>query len=603
MLREFISIPSITTALVPLLVLVSAVFGPGLLNVPITPYLTITLSLGYLDRLGSWSRAAILPNFYLLACMAVGTGLAYSGMLQSDVWDNSLMTTPFLIGLGASIIYLIPLWIHGVWHRRFLPLERQRFQNDGSLALLGTLVAPSVWVALFTIVYAVSPIGSYGSIAYTQFQIEPLVQWASVAGIAGIEFYMVWASVILHRVWTNYIRLESYGDPKEWNHLDEGISTSTTAASHRHRFAQSKILARRILFAPTPTFVIVTFVISLYGSMRFWNADGTFFMRPLHDTILPTARASCIIGSTESNDMASYMNQTVQYAQQGSEIVIWSETAVLMNNSLMTDQFLNRAKNISSTYGIYLGVTYSQFVDEQMVKSKNMFTLIDNKGQIAFEYQKAHPVAMVETRVIAGPHVLPVTDTVDKFGGIRMGGAICFDMDFQNFIAQAGDKKVDLMLQPSWTWGSIGRLEASIQSFRAVEQGFTLFRCGSWAPSTVWDTYHQLFGYTYNLGSGAFHADIPLRRHVATVYNAVGNLWSYICCFYAIVTLGLILTPKRILDRSLERFEGRGWFIVGSTDNSSIGGSKKSVNAAGPGLTTVNEDADLEQSRTGEESV
>jgi len=124
----------------------------------------------------------------LLACLTVGTGLAYSGMLQSDVWENSLMGTPFLIGLGASIVNLIPLWVHLAWHRRFLPQER--FQNGG-LALLGTLVAPAVWVALFTIVYAVSPIGSYGSIAYTQFQIEPLVQWASVAGISGIEFYVV----------------------------------------------------------------------------------------------------------------------------------------------------------------------------------------------------------------------------------------------------------------------------------------------------------------------------------------------------------------------------------------------------------------------------
>jgi hypothetical protein len=150
--------------------------------------LAIALSLGYLDRLGPWSWAALFPNLYLFACLTVGTGLAYAGMLQEAVWDNTLLAAPFLVGVGVALVNLIPLWIHLAWQRRFSPQER--FQN-GAWALLATLVAPSVWVALFTIVYAVSPIGSYGSIAYTQFQLEPIVQWASVAGIAGIEFFMV----------------------------------------------------------------------------------------------------------------------------------------------------------------------------------------------------------------------------------------------------------------------------------------------------------------------------------------------------------------------------------------------------------------------------
>jgi len=247
--------------------------------------------------------------------------------------------------------------------------------------------------------------------------------------------------------WENYVHLDSYNrEAQNWDNNGQGREDGSETRHHHARFR----LFRRILFAPTPTFVIVTFVIFMYGSMRFWNGNGTFFMKPLHDTMLPTVRASCVIGSSDSNDMTGYLNQTVEYAKQGSEIVIWSETAVLMNNSQMTDQFLNVAKNISSTYGIYLGVTYSQFLDEQLVQSKNMFTLVDPKGEIAFIYQKAHPVTMVETTVTAGPNVLPVADS-DKFG--RLGGSICFDMDFQNFIAQAGKKKVDLMLQPSWTWG------------------------------------------------------------------------------------------------------------------------------------------------------
>ncbi|KAK3817218.1 MAG: carbon-nitrogen hydrolase [Benniella sp.] len=557
---KVISVPSIAAVVIPLLVLVCTVFGPGLLNVPPAPYLAIALSLGYLDRLGPWSRAAVIPNLYLFACITVGTGIAYAGMLQADDWDNSLMAAPFLIGLGVALVGMIPLWIHLAWQRRFLPQDR--FQN-GPWALLATLVAPSVWVAIFTIVYAVSPIGSYGSIAYTQFQLEPIVQWSSVAGIAGIEFLVVWSSVILYRSWIRYVRFEAAreADFKTWSQLG--------AETHR-----PTRLLRRMAFAPTPTFLIVTLFVYIYGSMRFWNGTGTFYMKPLRDTMLPTVKAGCVIGSTDYNDMPTYLNQTIELAKDGSQIVIWSEGAVFMNNTQMLNDFWATARNISTTYGIYLGVTYSEYVDEKLVENKNMFTLFDPKGQVSFAYQKANPVAMVETTVIAGPQKLPVVDT--EFG--RLGGAICFDMDFQNFIAQAGEKKVDILLQPSWTWASIGRLEATIQSYRAVEQGLSIFRCGSWAPSTVWDPYHQIFGYKYNLGSGTFTAEIPLRKHVLTIYSAVGNLWAYICCAFAIVSLILVITPKRYVDKWFDTIESR---LLRQS-----GPSRRSENGSGSALPT-----------------
>ena len=87
-----------------------------------------------------------------------------------------------------------------------------------------------------------------------------------------------------------------------------------------------------------------------------------------------------------------------------------------------------------------------------------------------------------------------------------------------------------------------------MQSFRAVENGFTLFRCGSWAPSTAYDPYRQLLGYKENLGTGTFTAEVPLRHHVKTIYSVFGNAWGYICCAFAILALILVLLPKEKLE-------------------------------------------------------
>lgn len=204
-----------------------------------------------------------------------------------------------------------------------------------------------------------------------------------------------------------------------------------------------------MLFAPTPTFLIVFLFVSIYGSMRFWNATGTFYQKPLTDTMIPTVRASCVIGSSDVRNMSLYLNQTNELAQTGSKIIIWSETVTSVHTDQERDALWATARNISQTYGIILGITYAQSLEGRLGWTRNMYTLFDEKGNVLFEYQKANPVAMVETTVQAGPQVLPVADTT--YG--RLGGAICFDMDFPNFMAQAGRKDVDILLQPSWTWG------------------------------------------------------------------------------------------------------------------------------------------------------
>jgi len=55
--------------------------------------------------------------------------------------------------------------------------------------------------------------------------------------------------------------------------------------------------------------------------------------------------------------------------------------------------------------------------------------------------------------------------------------------------------RVDIMVQPSWTWGPVGPLEFDTDAFRAVENGFTLLRCSSVGVSGVVSPFYRVLEY------------------------------------------------------------------------------------------------------------
>ena len=91
----------------------------------------------------------------------------------------------------------------------------------------------------------------------------------------------------------------------------------------------------------------------------------------------------------------------------------------------------------------------------------NRFTLITPNGTVAWIYQKAFPVPVVEAGVTPGPQVLPMYQS-EAYGLIS--GAICFDLDFPDYIRNAGLQKVSIFLQPSWTWGDVGKRNSHFES-------------------------------------------------------------------------------------------------------------------------------------------
>ncbi|KAK9729531.1 hypothetical protein K7432_000213 [Basidiobolus ranarum] len=476
-------------------------FGPGFQSISIFPYFSLTLALHYV------THTQILHVLFLSLTLSLGSSFAYLGILQNHEW--SLSET--LITVGCCFLIGSVLTLPFVAYKVFI--------NRWSNLHLSVLSFPVSWTGVWIVYYYISPIGSWGSYAYSQVGIEPIIQLSSLAGISGIDFILSWSASVLNLLlnW-DYFHSSQTTIGEEQPLLSSQNRTNSTPTTHK--------ISWKKLCTPIGIYLTVMSILLSYGAARHNILPGSFYMKFIDQTIPSTVTLGCVIGNNIDSKHSEYFEQTRDLASKGGEIIIWSESAVSVENPKSYESLVNQARNISITYGIYLGITYNKrYPGEEY--GQNMVTLLDPKGQIAYTYQKSHPVVMVETDLAPGPKVIPYVDT-PKYG--RLASAICFDLDFNSFMRQAGENEVDILLQPSWTWGPIGKYHSEIQSFRAVENGMTILRCSSWSPSTVYDSTHHLYAYKQNLGVGSMLAEVPLRRHTTTLYTIFGDLFAW-CCF------------------------------------------------------------------------
>lgn len=105
---------------------------------------------------------------------------------------------------------------------------------------------------------------------------------------------------------------------------------------------------------------------------------------------------------------------------------------------------------------------------------------------------------------------------------------------------------MDIMLQPSWTWGPNAMLHAYANRLRAVEHGFTHIRCTQYGVSGVFDAFHHTISEKLTLAKDdGFIAQVPLRGRTWTLYNQIGDVLGVTCIlvsgYWILVSIRLLL--------------------------------------------------------------
>jgi apolipoprotein N-acyltransferase len=377
-------------------------------------------------------------------------------------------------------------------------------------------LAPRTAAALFAAVAAVadfgqhslSPLASWGSPAYTQLDHLPLLQLASVAGLAGVTFLVSLVAALLEAALAS-----SRASARR------SIATAVTLVVAAHAFGQVRLaLAERTPAATTLAAAIDT--------------DSDMTGLPFPDR-----------ARTEAWD-AGLLERTRRAAAGGARLVVWPEAATVVHPE-DEGAWLERLSREVRAIGVDVVIAYVVPTSEKPLRYENRARLLRADGEVGFTAHKRHP-APGEPSI---RHDEPIAYADRDYG--RLSASICYDYDFPRLSLAQARLGVDLVALPASDWRGIDPIHARMASVRAIESGQAIVRATRWGLSVGVDPHGRIRGWrsAFDPGDGVLLVAVPARR-VATVYGAIGDLPVGIAGAYALCAAALALARARGLRRS-----------------------------------------------------
>ncbi len=377
--------------------------------------------------------------------------------------------------------------------------------------LLSTLAFPLFWTTKEFIQSFIPGSASIGSLAYSQYGSMALIQIVSVTGIWGLSFLIAWFAPVVNLAWEN-------------------------------GFSMQKIKKTAVLFST------ILILVLLYGGTRI------VFSQPKSETIR-LASVTEISRNEEFKNVYKYKNfispeeamkklndLTSIAASSGAKIIVWQEYGFLISHdeeaALLKDCSQAALKN-----KVYLSVTASVYQKDLSGRAQNKTYLFDPEGVMRWEYIKHYLLVGVESfRFTPGAAVIPYLQT--PYG--KLSSAICYDNDFPQYIQQAGRNRTDIFLIPSLDWDEITPFHSYMSVFRAVENGFSMFRAAGSGLSIAADYLGrvQAAKSDYKNGYSIMIADLPTKG-VRTIYSYTGDLFAWLCAAGFIALTGVYFIRRK----------------------------------------------------------
>ena len=440
-----------------------------------------------------WPVAWIAPIPLLLAAFYTSAGEAFwlalfAGLIAHSsnfVYYNSTTGGPLV---GAGIILLQALaWAVAVRFTRRIVLRAS--------PVFSLYAYPLAWAALDTVITALSPHSSFGSLAYSQGAALSILQIAKFTGTPGIVFLV-------------------------------SLGASTIAvAIYRH--------PRTRWYAAGYALPVVLIAGALwFGQKRLdsWSSSTplTAGLISIDDFAGPRVPLE-----TVDSIWNQYENAIGHLAAQGAKIILLPEKIQILDAEA-AGRRLGQLATAARHNAVYLAAGTGH---HESSAARNRMWMFDPSGELIATYDKHHLVPGLEAEF------QPSKDfTVQTIAGVHYGFAICKDMHFPAMGRAYGRLRVDAMLIPAWDFYSDMWMAERITALRGIESGFSVIRSSREGLLTVSDNRGRILARAESVGSpgASLLATVPIAAAELTPYAQYGDGFGW-TCFVLVLALRIFV--------------------------------------------------------------
>lgn len=445
------------------------------------------------------------------ALFMIVTYAAWSAAVVKIVTSPMPLVMALGFALPISLFLGLPYLVWG-WLQR-------RVEGWQSIGVFVSLMTLGEWAQ-----HALTPFASWGAAAYTQVENLPLLQLASVTGMAGVSALVYLVAATLEQLWS------------------KGLSKTRRLVVVTAGVMMAALTLGGLRLAVTSDEGAETVLVAAVGT------DSTIGTTPT----LPTAEENAAVDR-------GLFERTRRAAAAGARIVVWNEAATLVRPADETS-WLARTAELARSENIILVAAYVLLLEEAPIHYENKYVWFRPDGSIDHTYLKHHPVP--GEAAVVGTGGMPNVEA--DFG--RLSGAICYDYDFPRLALEQASHHVDLVALPSSDWRGIDPIHTHMASVRAVEGGHSLLRSTRFGLSAGVDPQGRFRGQSSHFDSQEriLLVRLPVNG-VKTVYATLGDWFPAACGLFILwVAFGLVRAKVPFL-------AGRGGTVIADAGNSALG--------------------------------
>lgn len=463
-------------------------------GIVVAPVFILAFGRSLPKRKGSWLTLA----GFLLSCNIAMWGLFVLDSPTASMIYNTIRSS--LIGLLFSIPYLAD--------RALYP----KLSKAGGWATLSFPIAQTATIFLISLEGPFD--GDMISAVYSGFGGIEIRQIASLAGLFGFVFIYSWLAAVINYAWEQRFNLSRIKSP---------VIAIAVALISLLLYGVFKTTA--LTNSESDTVKTAT-IFLLPEDGKAFDPNG-LFSRELSDYDAVLARIEAL---------------TNEAASSGAKIVAFQENALNVHET-DEDKMMSDFSALAVENGVYFSIGFGVFPAEG--KGWNKAVLISDQGEVGVDYRKRYLLGFGdfgETLIYnKGAEVIQSLDS--PYG--RIGVSICRDMSFPGYARQAGEQRVDIMLNPSY---DVPKSGGPMYSLRAVENGFAMIRPVYNGFSYAMDADGRLLaGMDSDLtDTGIMYAEVPTQG-VNTLYSRVGDMLGWLCVvgFVGFLPLSLFLRREQ----------------------------------------------------------